>query len=129
MFVKLDKGRKQYYVCFMVNSKEKRVYQIVGDNIRKYRTEAGVNQTTLASKVNLSRTSIVNIEQGRQHPSIFLLTQIAESLSIEIVDLLPRKDQMRSNNFPMSGDTIIDVSVEDPSYKTITAFIEAANKS
>ncbi|GAB2798288.1 hypothetical protein GCM10027275_49830 [Rhabdobacter roseus] len=48
-----------------------------------------MSQGDLALKINLSRTSVVNIEQGRQHPSLYLLWQISEALKVSIFDLIP----------------------------------------
>ena len=66
------------------------VYQIVGQNIRQFRKQKKINQLSLASQVNLSRTSLVNIEYGRQQPSLFTLWDIAQSLGVTLHDLVPR---------------------------------------
>lgn len=76
--------------------REKRLYELIGDNIKKLRIEKGLNQTSLASKINLSRTSVVNIEQGRQHPSIYLLFQIANCLQTDIIKLLPQLSDLKT---------------------------------
>lgn len=66
------------------------VYQIVGEKIRFFRKQKKINQLSLASQVNLSRTSLVNIEYGRQQPSLFTLWDIAQSLGVTLHDLIPR---------------------------------------
>lgn len=43
-----------------------RCYQRLGERIRHLRQIARMTQETLAQKVGLTRTSIVNIENGRQ---------------------------------------------------------------
>lgn len=68
-----------------------RLYQIVGDRVCKARTAIGMSQTTLSKKVGVNRVSIVNIEKGRQRSPLDLLWQIAESLNIELVQLIPKK--------------------------------------
>ena len=75
---------------YMEKSKENAVYEIVGANIKRFRQDEKINQLTLASKINLSRTSLVNIEQGKQHPSLLLLLKIAESLGVTLHDLIPK---------------------------------------
>lgn len=42
------------------------VYRLVGAKIEQTRTMLGWTQQELAAKVNLTRTSITNIEAGRQ---------------------------------------------------------------
>lgn len=65
------------------------LYADVGNRIRERRDELGLTQQALASAVGLSRTSITNIEQGRQKLLINTLFDIAETLEVSIADLLP----------------------------------------
>lgn len=74
------------------------LYQFVGKKIKFFREQKALSQTVLASKVNLSRTSIVSIEQGKQRASLFLLWTIAESLGIAIHELLPYQADLVSND-------------------------------
>src|SRR5713226_3804317 len=53
------------------------------------RTEAGMSQEAFAKAVGLSRTSITNIERGRQPVSLHTLYFMADILGVEAVDLLP----------------------------------------
>lgn len=53
------------------------------------RTGAGMSQEEFAKAVGLSRTSITNIERGRQPVSLHTLYSMADILGIEAVDLLP----------------------------------------
>lgn len=65
------------------------LYQFVGDLIRQKREQAGLNQTTLAKRISISRVSIVNIEHGRQRPPLHVLWRIAEALKVQLRDLIP----------------------------------------
>jgi DNA-binding XRE family transcriptional regulator len=69
---------------------ENALYGIVGSNIKRFRQEKKMNQLSLSCKINLSRTSLVNIEQGKQHPSLLLLSKIADSLDVTLHDLIPK---------------------------------------
>ncbi|QMU26599.1 helix-turn-helix transcriptional regulator (plasmid) [Adhaeribacter radiodurans] len=71
-----------------------------------------MSQTDLASKINLSRTSIVNIEQGRQHPSLYLLSLIANVLKIGVHDLIP------NNVVPASKDEELNSVLTKAIFKT-----------
>ena len=53
------------------------------------RTEARMSQEAFAKAVGLSRTSITNIERGRQPISLHTLYFMADILGIEPADLLP----------------------------------------
>jgi transcriptional regulator with XRE-family HTH domain len=48
-----------------------------------------MSQAALAKAVGLSRTSITNIEQGRQPVNIHTLYAMADILGVEVGDLLP----------------------------------------
>lgn len=62
----------------------------LGERIREARERVGVKQDQLAQAVGLSRTSITNIERGRQGVQVYLLAQIAEVLGRPAAELLPR---------------------------------------
>jgi len=55
-------------------------YEAFGGRLRDARKSAGLSQSDLADRVQLSRTSITNIETGKQHPSLYL----AHLLAIEV---------------------------------------------
>lgn len=51
-----------------------------GHKIQKRRRELGITQEELADKLNLSRTHMGHIEQGRRSPSLDVLNKIARTL-------------------------------------------------
>ncbi len=65
-------------------------YRQIGDSIRKYRTRRKLSQDALAQLVGLTRTSLTNIENGRQHPPLHIICDIAEQLEVDVTVLLPR---------------------------------------
>jgi DNA-binding XRE family transcriptional regulator len=78
----------------MTHSDKKHFYESLGNRIKEARSTAKIRQETFASYLSLSRSSIVNIEKGRQHPQIHLLCDIARILNIKIADLLPEQSVM-----------------------------------
>ncbi len=50
-----------------------------------------MSQATLAVSVGLSRTSITNIELGRQHVPLHTLYEVASALGVEPSQFLPDK--------------------------------------
>lgn len=67
-----------------MGSKEK-----LGKRIQKLRKELGLTQEEFAEKLNISRTHIGHIEQGRKSPSIKLMEKIAKTLRVKVKDIFP----------------------------------------
>ena len=64
------------------------LYTAIGQKIRGARAQAKFTQQQLADKLELSRVSVVNIEKGRQHPSIHILVDISRTLNEPLIQLL-----------------------------------------
>lgn len=73
------------------------LYQEIGKRIRNYREQKKWTQEELADRVNRSRTSITNIEQGKQRFQIHSLYEIADTLGITPLDLLPPPTELITN--------------------------------
>ena len=61
----------------------------IGGKIRDRRNALGLSQETLAARVGLTRTSIANIEAGRQAPPVMRLAMLATVLRVQLADLIP----------------------------------------
>jgi transcriptional regulator with XRE-family HTH domain len=61
---------------------------LVGKNVRRLRTSAGVTQEVLAEKTGLSSVYISEIERGRRNPSILVMAEIAHALGADVRELL-----------------------------------------
>lgn len=74
------------------------LYKAVGRKIRtaRERLEPKLSQAKLAKRLGVSRVSVVNIEAGRQHAPLSLLSQIAEILGTELVFLIPRRNELNA---------------------------------
>jgi transcriptional regulator with XRE-family HTH domain len=64
-------------------------YLEFGKLLRRYRNRLKLTQDDLAERVGLSRTSITNIEQGRQKVLLHQVFVLAESLGVTPDALLP----------------------------------------
>ncbi|MFD6073739.1 helix-turn-helix transcriptional regulator [Amycolatopsis lurida] len=64
-------------------------YAVVGSKIKETRTREKVTQTELAKTLGLTRSSVANIEAGRQRVQLHGLAQIALILKVDISDLVP----------------------------------------
>ena len=61
----------------------------LGLQIKLIREEKHISQARLAAACFLSRTSITNIEKGRQHIPLHTLYIVANALEIPVTELLP----------------------------------------
>ena len=65
-------------------------YGQLGMRIRERRRQRGMNQTAMGTVLGLSRTTVVNIEQGRQRLAVHQLAALADCLGCPVADLIPR---------------------------------------
>lgn len=61
----------------------------LGNKIQKLRKELGITQEEFAERLNISRTHIGHIEQGRKSPSMKLMEKIAKTLQVKVKDIFP----------------------------------------
>jgi transcriptional regulator with XRE-family HTH domain len=77
-----------------VESPDDKFYKVFGAKLATARQDANFTQAELASKIGLSRTSVTNIEKGRQPVQLYLVARISQVLDLEISDLLPAKETL-----------------------------------
>ena len=65
------------------------LYIEFGKRVRSARGKAGLTQEMLASRIGLSRTSVTNIEKGRQKVSLDMVYTVAKALGVDPVTFLP----------------------------------------
>jgi transcriptional regulator with XRE-family HTH domain len=90
-------------------------YTAVGRRIAKARS-GRLTQEALAKKTALTRTSIVNIEKGRQQILLHTLVDIAQALHIPVIELIPESDGFEAllRDKPRKGVEWIRSSTTDP---------------
>ena len=64
-------------------------YERVGVQVREARLENNLTQAALAARISLTRSSIANLEAGRQRIPLHLIVVIADVLGVEASDLIP----------------------------------------
>lgn len=74
------------------------LYDILGQNVKRIRSRMKLTQEQLATRISLTRTSVVNIEQGKQHPPVHILLDLAKALDVEIQDLIPNEKEYTGNS-------------------------------
>lgn len=65
------------------------IHKHIGEQIAKHRKLLKYSQDELAGALSLTRTSIVNIEKGRQHISAEMLLRICAVLKCDFGDIMP----------------------------------------
>lgn len=98
------------------------IYLIVGAKIARSRSEKKMSQVDLASRIGMSRASVVNIEKGRQHPPLHLLWQLADALEVELSALLPTRTEMVGNP-ARDMKKIIEVTGSETSAAKLAEFL------
>ncbi len=69
----------------------------IGDRIKTLREEKNVSQAELATEINISRASIVNMESGKHTVLLKRLYDIANYFDKELTDFLPDKKWVEEN--------------------------------
>lgn len=111
---------------------EELLYQIIGRKIRAARLQTGMSQAELAERLQMTRTSVVNIEYGRQRPPLHVLWQIADAMNVEPVDLVPRREEYLPETEAVKLDpeeeAIIEnvVNGDDSTRQSILSFVKRA---
>ena len=78
--------------------KQDKFYLELGRRIRKARLHSRLTQEQLANSLSLNRTSITNIEKGKQKILAHTLIDLAEVLRVPINDLIPTSLQRSEVN-------------------------------
>jgi transcriptional regulator with XRE-family HTH domain len=73
----------------MTTDSEKAFYSAFGRMLSEIRRKKRISQEMLADELGLSRTSITNIEKGRQPVQLYALYVIARLLGTDVKELLP----------------------------------------
>lgn len=76
------------------------VQRDIGLNLREARGVAGLSQEALALAAEVDRTYVSQIERGVGNPSIAVLCRLASRLSVDIVELLQRREERELGKGP-----------------------------
>ena len=73
-------------------------YEELGRRVASARDRKGLTQQKLADILGLSRTSITNIEKGRQPVDVHILVGITDALEVGIAKLIPEHGLLKDTN-------------------------------
>ncbi len=119
-----------------MQSEEKRLYELVGDRIKRTRERISpkLSQTALARRLGISRASVVNIEAGRQHAPLYLMWRMAEILDAELAALIPNHEEFLDSIEPVKLDAVAVAQIEaaaegDPATRRLLTRFVSKTKS
>lgn len=69
----------------------------VGRRVRAARIWFGASQAVVAEAIGYTRTSIVNLEAGRQHMDLYRLYKLAHLLGCRLHDIIPDEEENDEN--------------------------------
>jgi len=73
---------------------ESLLYGMLGERLKQRRLEAKVTQAQLAQAAGVLRTSVTNIEAGRQKPPLHLLYRMCVVLDVEVSSIIPSNEEV-----------------------------------
>lgn len=65
-----------------------RVQVRLGRALQEVRERRGLSRSALARRAGVSRDELIEIEEGRVHPSCFILCQLAAGLGLTLGELI-----------------------------------------
>lgn len=60
----------------------------LGENLKRIRTEKGITQIEVARRLNVDRSFVSNIENGKNNPTLSTITSLAKVLDVPSTELL-----------------------------------------
>ena len=100
------------------------IYIEIGKRIQQARIKSDLTQARLAEIVSLTRTSITNIEKGRQKLLIHTIYNFANALGIHPTDLLPEEVEQTTGTIDQKLPK--DLSKKERSW--VKSFMEGGSK-
>lgn len=96
--------------------------QSILENIIKHRKRAGLSQSYVASKLNITQTAYSKIELGKTHLSDFYLLKLPEILGVHLQDLV-------GDDYSKYSPPILPLKSkgEESQAKTLRQYIESLN--
>jgi transcriptional regulator with XRE-family HTH domain len=88
-------------------------YERLGAQISAARTERRITQAQLSSEIGLTRSSVANIEVGKQRITVETLVKIAQALGREPATLIPPTEPVRAGVLLRAGSVEVSEGLID----------------
>jgi len=103
-----------------MKAEEELFYKLLGSKITSERNRFGITQEKLGEILGLSRVSIVNLEKGKQKPSVYQLYRIANKFNISLDSL---SSSYQSNETNKSQDNVLGREIDEKSIMELKSFL------
>jgi transcriptional regulator with XRE-family HTH domain len=91
----------------MTLNKNKTYKHNIGENIKLWREFKGIKQEDLGKMIGKSKTTMSNIETGKEPANVYIMEEIADALGIEVTQLFTNpQQQLIFNNCTNSNNGI-----------------------
>lgn len=60
----------------------------LGKNLKKIRTQKNITQSEIAKQLNVNRSFVSNLENGKTNPTLSTITKLAQVLKVSANELL-----------------------------------------
>jgi transcriptional regulator with XRE-family HTH domain len=64
------------------------IRQVFGENLRRFRVQAGFSQEAVAERMGVDRAHVSSMERGQQNVTLLTLWHLAQALGVKPADLL-----------------------------------------
>ena len=105
----------------------------VGENIRLWREFKGVKQLELAKSIGKSKSTISNIESGKEKANTNIVEDIAKALGLEPTQLYSSPQQQftfnncSNSNLGVNNSCQIIINIDKDSFEKFKTFFEKFN--
>ena len=62
--------------------------QKLGENLKRIRTEKGITQGDIARALEIDKSFVSNIENGKTNPTLATIAKIAKAIGVSVDELL-----------------------------------------
>lgn len=104
------------------------IYKVIGDKIKSKREELKMSQLELSENLNISRSSISNIEVGRHQVPLYILYEISQVMGIDIKELIPTHKEVMEISVSSKNDYSSYLGENDFNAKQIKSIQNSINK-
>ena len=96
---------------------------MVGERLRRVRRQLEMTQLELAEAAGVLRTSVANVEAGRQRPPLHVLYRLCAAVGVEVTAILPANEEVTD-----STEILVEVEgVDEPVPPRLAEFLKSVS--
>ena len=83
------------------------LYMVIGSRLKAARLRRNYSQDAVANELGIARTSIANLEKGRQRSGLHHIYAYSEAVGLAPSDLFPSLEELQESATPPSRKTVV----------------------